>query len=205
VGQKRVNGTWNGTCSGNTLTTSGDTLTTSGDTLTTSGTDPTKVPITGVVRTYNWIVSRGWIMADGFNKSAILVNNQFPGRKSFVEQDVAKADHFVPGPKLEANWGDTFQITVTNEITGPEEGTLLHWHGLLHKGSPWMDGVPAIDSCPIAPGKSFTYTFLADQYGTSWWHSHYSAQYVDGLLGPMIIHGPTSAPYDIDLGPVFLV
>ena len=49
-----------------------------------------------------------------------------------------------------------------------------------------------------------TYTFKADLYGTSWYHSHYSAQYNAGIEGAMIIHGPTNAPYDVDIGPVFL-
>lgn len=49
-----------------------------------------------------------------------------------------------------------------------------------------------------------TYTFKADLYGTSWYHSHYSAQYAGGLFGPMIIHGPKNVPYDIDVGPVML-
>lgn len=48
------------------------------------------------------------------------------------------------------------------------------------------------------------YRFKADLYGTSWYHSHYSAQYAGGLLGPMIIYGPSNYDYDIDLGPVFL-
>jgi FtsP/CotA-like multicopper oxidase with cupredoxin domain len=60
-----------------------------------------------------------------------------------------------------------------------------------------MDGVPAVSQCPIPPGGTFTYTFLADLYGTSWYHSHYSAQYAGGELGPMIIHGPDTVPYDI--------
>lgn len=60
-----------------------------------------------------------------------------------------------------------------------------------------MDGVPGVQQCPIPPGGSFTYTFLADSYGTSWYHSHYSAQYAAGLFGPMIIHGPKTIPYDI--------
>lgn len=60
-----------------------------------------------------------------------------------------------------------------------------------------MDGVPGITQCPIVPEASFTYTFLADQYGTSWYHSHFSAQYADGIFGPMIIHGPPTVPYDI--------
>jgi FtsP/CotA-like multicopper oxidase with cupredoxin domain len=109
-----------------------------------------------------------------------------------------------PGPPIEANWGDTIQVTVHNQITGPEEGTSLHWHGLLQKETPYMDGVPSVQQCPIAPGSSFTYQFKADLYGSSWYHSHYSSQYAGGLLGPMIIHGPSNAKYDIDLGPVFL-
>ena len=48
------------------------------------------------------------------------------------------------------------------------------------------------------------YRFKADLHGTSWYHSHYSAQYVGGLLGPMIIHGPDHVSYDLDLGPVMV-
>lgn len=31
--------------------------------------------------------------------------------------------------------GDTIQVTVHNAITAPEEGTALHWHGILQKTS----------------------------------------------------------------------
>jgi FtsP/CotA-like multicopper oxidase with cupredoxin domain len=41
-------------------------------------------------------------------------------------------------------------------------------------------------------------------YGTSWYHSHYSAQYAGGALGALIIHGPKHGDYDEDLGPVIL-
>ncbi|MCJ1313936.1 hypothetical protein MMC25_007616 [Agyrium rufum] len=146
----------------------------------------TQVPNTGFVHNHVWNITRGTIAPDGVEVGAILVNGAFPG------------------PLLEANWGDVFNITVHNNIAGPSEGTLLHWHGLLHKGAPWYDGAPAVHSCPIAPGSSFVYTFTADLYGTSWWHSHYSAQLADGLMGPVIIHGPTQVPYDIDIGPVIL-
>jgi len=143
-------------------------------------------PTTGVIRSYDFTITRGFLAPDGVNKSVLLVNNQFPA------------------PKLEANWGDTFQITVHNQITGPEEGTALHWHGILQRQTPWFDGVPSVQQCPIAPGKSLTYTFKADLYGTSWYHSHYSAQYAGGLFGPMVIYGPKNAPYGIDIGPVIL-
>ena len=32
---------------------------------------------------------------------------------------------------LEANWGDTFEIVVNNELS---EGTAVHWHGILQTG-----------------------------------------------------------------------
>ena len=44
--------------------------------------------------------------------------------------------------------------------------------------------------CPIAPGSTFTYSFVADLYGTSWYHSHYSAQYAGGLFGAMMYDWP---------------
>ncbi|KAL3419927.1 laccase-1 precursor [Phlyctema vagabunda] len=155
--------------------------------LTAAGSNPySQSPNTGVIRSFDFTVKRGIIAPDGYQKDVILINGQFPG------------------PVIEANWGDIIQVTVHNQITGPEEGTAFHWHGLLQKETPWYDGVPAVQQCPIAPGASFSYQFKADLYGTSWYHSHYSAQYAGGLLGPMIIHGPSNADYDIDLGPVFL-
>ena len=122
-------------------------------------------PTTGVIRAYDFTIKRGFIAPDGVNKSVILINGQFPG------------------PTIEANWGDTIQVNVHNQITGPEEGTAIHWHGILQRATPWFDGVPSVQQCPIPPGKSLTYQFKADLYGTTWYHSHYSAQYAGGFLG----------------------
>lgn len=105
-------------------------------------------------------------------------------------------------PTIEANWGDTIQVTVHNNIADPPEGTTLHWHGQRQYKSEAYDGVPSVSQCPIAPGSTYTYTFQADPWGSSWYHSHYSSQYAEGLWGPLIIHGPKSANYDVDLGPV---
>ena len=79
-------------------------------------------------------------------------------------------------------------------------GTGVHWHGLRQLGSNQMDGVGGITECPIADGESRTYTFKATQYGSSWYHSHYSVQYGDGIVGGIIINGPATANYDLDLG-----
>ncbi|KAK4095797.1 multicopper oxidase [Parathielavia hyrcaniae] len=108
-----------------------------------------------------------------------------------------------PGPLVEVNWGDEVEVTVHNNITGPEEGTAIHWHGIHHQGSPWMDGVSGVTQCPIAPGESFTYRWRATTHGASWWHGHHALQYGGGLWGPIVVHGPSQA-HDIDLGPVTL-
>ncbi|KAI7065400.1 multicopper oxidase [Hortaea werneckii] len=157
--------------------------------LTTSNSDSTvqgDVPVTNVTRAYDFTISRGRISADGVLRDVILINNQFPG------------------PMIEANWGDRIEVTVHNNITEPQEGTSLHWHGQLQRLTPWQDGVPSIGQCPIAPGHSFTYNFLAEVHGSSWYHAHYSSQFTAGVAGPLVVHGPTSMDYDIDIGPVML-
>lgn len=88
----------------------------------------------------------------------------------------------------------TLHITVKNDMT--DNGTSIHWHGIRQLNSMEMDGVNGVTQCPIAPGEEFTYVFNATQYGSSWYHSHYSVQYADGLQGPLTIHGPSSANYD---------
>ncbi|KAK5991165.1 oxidoreductase ptaK [Cladobotryum mycophilum] len=141
-------------------------------------------PNTGVIRQYDFTVSRGKLAPDGYERDVLLVNGAYPG------------------PPIEANWGDTIQVTLHNNLT--DEGTALHWHGFLQTGTPWEDGVPAVTQCPVPPGESFTYQFQAELYGTTWYHSHYSSQYAGGLAGPMVIHGPHYYDYDVDLGPVML-
>lgn len=49
-----------------------------------------------------------------------------------------------------------------------------------------------------------TYDFSVTQYGSTWYHSHFSLQYAEGLFGGMILNGPASADYDEDLGHLFL-
>jgi FtsP/CotA-like multicopper oxidase with cupredoxin domain len=104
-----------------------------------------------------------------------------------------------PGPLIEACWGDSVEITVINELD--YNGTAIHWHGVRMLNAFEYDGVNAITQCPIAPKDQFTYKFNVTQYGTSWYHSHYSAQYPDGLAGPLTFHGPTSADFDEAMEP----
>lgn len=107
-----------------------------------------------------------------------------------------------PGPWIQACWGDLIKITVKNKLA--YNGTTIHWHGLRQLGTAEMDGVNGVTQCPIAPKHNFTYTFRATQYGTSWYHSHYSLQYADGLQGPITIHGPSSSAYDSGREPLLI-
>jgi FtsP/CotA-like multicopper oxidase with cupredoxin domain len=107
-----------------------------------------------------------------------------------------------PGPVIECNWGDWVKIKVTNKLQN--NATTIHWHGIHHKETNDMDGVPGVSECAIVPGASKVYEFRASSYGTAWYHSHLLAQYGDGIRGPMIIHGPATADYDLDMGHVMI-
>jgi iron transport multicopper oxidase len=98
-----------------------------------------------------------------------------------------------------------------------------HWHGLFQSRTNWADGVDAVTQCPIIPDESFLYNFtVPDQsvfllamfvrcrqahfqafQGTFWYHSHFQAQYCDGLRGALIIDDPDDPQeslYDVDNG-----
>ncbi|KAL0256444.1 laccase, multicopper oxidase, benzenediol:oxygen oxidorectuctase [Diplodia seriata] len=104
----------------------------------------------------------------------------------------------IPGPTLYANWGDMISVTINNKM--PNNGTSVHWHGVRQYNTPTQDGVNGITECPLAPNDSKTYLFRATQFGTTWFHSHFSAQYGDGAVGQLVINGPASSNYDFDLG-----
>lgn len=61
-------------------------------------------------------------------------------------------------------------MDVENRLPG--ESTTIHWHGQLQLGTPYMDGVPNVNQCPILAGNIFRYRFKAGNPGTHFWHSH---------------------------------
>ncbi|KAF2807959.1 laccase Lcc4 [Mytilinidion resinicola] len=141
-------------------------------------------PTTGVTVEYWLEVTNTTLAPDGFERIVLAVNGT------------------VPGPTIEANWGDTVVIHVTNSLAN--NGTGIHWHGVRQNYTNMNDGVPSITQCPIAPGESMSYTWKATQYGTSWYHSHFSLQAWEGVYGPIVIHGPATGDYDDDFGAVVL-
>jgi len=130
-------------------------------------------------------VTNTTVAPDGISRLGMIYNNQFPG------------------PTIEANWGDEVEVHLTNQLTA--NGTSMHFHGVRQLWTNEMDGVPSITQCPLSGnGDQMTYRWVASQYGSSWYHSHYSLQAWEGAVGPMFIHGPSTAEYDIDLGPVMI-
>jgi FtsP/CotA-like multicopper oxidase with cupredoxin domain len=94
----------------------------------TRNTNPyTQSPNTGKVRKYTFNVARQTLAPDGYERSLIVVNGQYPG------------------PTIEANWGDIIEVTVNNQIQNPEEATAIHFHGFLQHKTPWMDGAPGMN------------------------------------------------------------
>lgn len=87
---------------------------------------------------------------------------------------------------IEANVGDTVVVTAKNSLG--TQSTSLHFHGMFQSGTGQYDGPVGMTQCPIQPGDSFTYTFVANPAGTHWYHSHNKGQYPDGLRGKMVIH-----------------
>ncbi|XP_015589578.1 L-ascorbate oxidase isoform X2 [Cephus cinctus] len=119
------------------------------------------------------------ISSDGVKRSLILVNRQ------------------MPGPSIEVCQGDRIVVDVINSLTS--ESTSMHWHGQHHRATPYMDGVPYVTQCPILPGATFRYNFIAATAGTHFWHSHSGLQRGDGMFGPLIIRVPPSKDHHKDL------
>ncbi|KAK9463898.1 Cupredoxin [Lipomyces oligophaga] len=120
------------------------------------------------VRTYNFVVSDIKGSPDGYERSMTVINGKYPG------------------PLIEGNRGDRIIIHLSNQGSSP---TSIHFHGLFMNGTNFMDGAGGVAQCFIPSGGQFTYNFtLEGQYGTHWYHSHYEAQYSDGVVGPIVIH-----------------
>ncbi|KAK4160716.1 putative laccase precursor [Cladorrhinum sp. PSN259] len=138
------------------------------------------------VRTYDFHITNvtNWLGPDGVRKPAMLINGQFPG------------------PTITADWGDYIVVNVFNDMQ--DNGTSIHWHGIRQFGESNQDGANGVTECPIPPGQNKTYDFHVTQYGSSWYHSHYSNQYGNGVVGALVVNGPAAANYDIDLGPYMI-
>src|SRR6266536_1751548 len=98
----------------------------------------------------------------------------------------------IPGPRIEANPGDTIAVRLTNRLPQP---TLVHWHGIRVPAE--MDGTSAVQR-QVEPGETFDYRFDVPDAGTFWYHSHANEteQIERGLYGPLIVRGADEPTFD---------
>ncbi|TGZ54926.1 Uncharacterized protein DBV15_05335 [Temnothorax longispinosus] len=119
------------------------------------------------------------VPADGMKRSLMVVNRQ------------------MPGPPIEVCQGDRIIVDMMNLLHA--ESTTMHWHGQHHLTTPYMDGVPYVSQCPIHPGATFRYNYIATEAGTHFWHSHIGFQRGDGVFGPLIVRVPPKIDWHKDL------
>ncbi|XP_015521800.2 laccase-2 [Neodiprion lecontei] len=114
-----------------------------------------------------------------------------------VEKGVMAINRQIPGPPINVCKNDLIVVNVENKMSGT--GSTMHWHGILHRHSQWMDGVPYLTQCPIG-GSSFRYAFPADDVGTYFYHSHTGLHRTNGQYGVLTIREPRSEePWPKDL------
>ncbi|MDQ7065079.1 MAG: multicopper oxidase domain-containing protein [candidate division KSB1 bacterium] len=97
----------------------------------------------------------------------------------------------IPGPEIRVNQGDRVRVKFKNKT---ELNHTIHWHG-LHV--PWrMDGVPYVTQMPVMPGEEFVYEFVAEPYGTHFYHCHWGTllHMQSGMFGSFIIENPDDDP-----------
>ncbi len=93
----------------------------------------------------------------------------------------------VPGPEIRVRAGDKVRVFFENRTT---LNHTIHWHGLY---VPWrMDGVPYVTQMPVMPGQTFVYEFVAEPYGTHFYHCHWGTllHMQSGMYGSLIIEAP---------------
>ncbi|KAI0025515.1 multicopper oxidase [Xylariomycetidae sp. FL0641] len=121
------------------------------------------------VRSFDWTITDQEGNPDGVMKPMMMINGKYFG------------------PLIEVNEGDIIEVNVFNQATN---ATAIHWHGIFQNGSNWMDGAVGITQCPVAPDRSYQYRFnVSGQAGTYFYHGHQGVQALDGLVGPLVVHG----------------
>lgn len=93
----------------------------------------------------------------------------------------------VPGPEIRVNKGDKVRVIFENKT---DLNHTIHWHG-MHV--PWrMDGVPYVTQMPVMPGQKFVYEFVAEPYGTHFYHCHWGTvlHIQAGMYGSFIMEEP---------------
>ncbi|WP_427919118.1 multicopper oxidase family protein [Streptomyces sp. cg40] len=96
-------------------------------------------------------------------------------------------DGRTPGKEVRLSAGDTVVAELSNQL--PDRTTTsIHWHGIALRND--MDGVPPAVQTAVRAGSTFTYSFIAPDPGTYFFHPHVGVQLDRGLYAPLIVEDP---------------
>ncbi|XP_047316764.1 L-ascorbate oxidase homolog [Impatiens glandulifera] len=113
-------------------------------------------------RFFDWNVTYGNIYPLGVPQQGILINGQFPG------------------PDIYSVTNDNVIINVFNSL---DEPFLLSWNGIQNRRNSYEDGVIGT-TCPIPPGKNFTYILqMKDQIGSFYYFPSLAFHKAAGAFG----------------------
>lgn len=92
-------------------------------------------------------------------------------------------------------------ISIANFAWSLRDLSIAHAPVCLQRGTPWADGATYISQCPINPGETFIYKFVASEAGTFLYHGHFGLQRSAGFYGSLIVlpaHGAPPEPFHYD-------
>ena len=75
-----------------------------------------------------------------------------------IKRQVIAINKAIPGPAIQVCQNDQVIVNLFNGLR-MSESTSIHWHGILQKETPFMDGVCIITQCPIDAHSSFQYKY----------------------------------------------
>ncbi|PKA66971.1 L-ascorbate oxidase like [Apostasia shenzhenica] len=122
---------------------------------------------------FTWNVTYGTISLFRVPKQVILINGQFPG------------------PNINCSSNNNIVVNVFNNL---DEPFLLTWNGIQQRKNSWQDGMPGT-TCPIPPGKNFTYHFQPkDQIGSFFYYPTLGMQRSAGGFGGLRVNSRLLIP-----------
>jgi hypothetical protein len=128
----------------------------------------------GLGLSHDTMVNTASVHVDAVSRFTLVIARQaLPGSDKLQ----VTVNGTVPGPPLRVPVGNRVEVTVINDIF--DDATAMHWHGMLQRGTPYMDGVVGVTQCPISnePGyNTMVYDFLPDRAGTFWYHGTFAQE-----------------------------
>ncbi|MFS7937342.1 putative laccase [Helianthus anomalus] len=126
---------------------------------------------------FTWNVTYGDIYPLGVRQQGILINGQFPG------------------PDIHSVTNDNLIINVFNSLPEP---FLISWNGIQQRRNSFEDGVYGT-TCPIPPGKNFTYILqVKDQIGSFYYFPSLAFHKAAGGFGGIRILSRPRIPVPFD-------